>query len=140
MKRSIRFFLLTWGPVLLWMSVIFYISSYPTIKTSTVQWEDFSVKKLAHVLEYGFLAILMFRALRREGIASGKAGILAVLFVFLYGSSDEIHQRFTTGRDSKFRDVLIDTFGSGVAIAFLWKLLPKAPQKLKKWGRKLELL
>ncbi|MFZ2371781.1 MAG: VanZ family protein, partial [Trichococcus flocculiformis] len=46
----------------------------------------------------------------------------ALLFVFLYASSDEFHQSFIPGRGPAFTDVLIDTAGglTGI-ILFEWR-------------------
>lgn len=139
-KRTFQYHLLSWLPVVLLCSAIFYVSSFPTAKASIIQWEDFTIKKFAHLIEYSTLAILTFRALIRSEFSRRDACIMAVLFVLLYGSSDEIHQRFVTGRESRFRDVLIDTTGAGLAILGVWKLLPKAPLKLKTWVARLDLL
>jgi VanZ family protein len=37
--------------------------------------------------------------------------LYAIMFVFLYACSDEIHQHFVDGRVAAFKDVLIDTAG-----------------------------
>ena len=139
-KYTFKYHIVSWLPVVLLCFAIFYVSSYPTAKASTVQWEDFTAHKLAHLIEYSSLAILTFRALVRSGVSRREASFISVVFVLLFGSSDEIHQRFVFGRESRFRDVLIDTFGASLAILGIWKLLPKVPVRLKSWANKLDLL
>ena len=53
-----------------------------------------------------------------------RAGVLAVLIVFLVAASDELHQSLIPGRGAAFRDVLLDTMGGVFAqlmILLFWK-------------------
>jgi VanZ family protein len=79
------------------------------------------VRKAGHFTEYLILAILFLRFSKQRGL-SGKSAFYAVLFVFLYASSDEFHQSFIPGRGPAFSDVLIDTAGgfTGVLL-YEWK-------------------
>ena len=128
-----------WLPVFIWAFIIFSFSAYPTIRTSEIQWKDFFVKKSLHIIEYAIFASLLYRAIRKEGVIGKKAALYSIFFSVLYGLSDEFHQNFTPGREPKFRDVIFDTIGSFLAIYIIWKLLPRAPMKLKTWVEKLEL-
>ena len=139
-NHSVAYRIYSWLPVFVVCTLIFYISSYKTATVSGVAQDEFVIKKIAHLLWSSSLAILVFRALLREGMPKRSASMYAILFVFLFGSSDEIHQRFVFGRESRFRDVLIDTAGGSVAILALWKLLPKMPKKLKMLASKWDLV
>ncbi len=139
-KRTLGDYLFIWFPVIAVCSAIFYVSSFKTATVSTVYWQEFSIKKFAHVIEYGLLAALTYRALRLHGISSRRAGIYAIIFVFIFGCTDEFHERFVVGRQSRFRDVLIDTFGGTVTIYGIWNLLPRAPKRLKILAKNLQLL
>lgn len=74
------------------------------------------VRKMAHMTEYGVLAVLLFiwigqwemSFLRRGGTASGAAAV--------YAATDEIHQVFVAGRSGRFSDVCIDTAGAILGI------------------------
>lgn len=132
-------YLKLWLPAILWAVVIFLFSSYPTAQASEIEWRDFVVKKTYHLIEYAILATLLYRAFKESGIEKRKAGIYSIIFAALYGASDELHQSFTPGRDARLRDVIIDTIGASVAIYIIWKQLPKAPKKLKRWAAKLQL-
>jgi len=129
-----------WGPVFVWAGVIFAFSSYATKQASEIYWQDFIVKKTAHVIEYGVFATLLYRAFINSGIEKVRAGYTAIVLAALYGISDEFHQSFTPGREPTLRDTIFDTIGAILAIYIVWKYLPKAPKKLKKWAGVWQLL
>lgn len=129
-----------WLPPIIWASLIFLFSSLPTIQTSEIYWQDFILKKTAHIVEYGIFAALLYRATKNSGVSKSRAAIYSILIAALYGVTDEIHQSFTPGREPRLRDVLIDTAGAGLFIYFLWRLLPQAPEKLKIWAKRWEIL
>lgn len=128
-----------WIPVLVWMGVIFSFSSFPTKPAGGIYWVDFVVKKSAHIIEYGFLTILLYRALKSSGVKSKNAALWAILFSVLYGASDEYHQSFTPGREPRVRDVFFDTIGSVLAIYATWNWLDKFP-KIKSLAKKYEII
>lgn len=136
LTKYIRFGL----PVILWAFVIFAFSSQPTGSASTIDWQDFAVKKLAHMVEYAIFTALSFRAFWNVGIHKTNAIIYAVLLSFIYGASDEIHQAFTPGREPAVRDVVFDTIGASLAGYTLWRLLPKAPKPLKQLAANFQLI
>ena len=129
-----------WFPLFLWMLVIFSFSSFPTVKTSQVYWQDFIVKKLAHIIEYGILTTLSYRALINSSVGKKKAVFLSIAFAVLYGASDEFHQSFTPGREPRVRDVLFDTFGSVLFLYYIQNYLDKAPRKIRVWAEKLQIM
>ena len=68
-----------------------------------------------HMVAYGLLAVLFFRACRVTW--SGKLSpaqllVISVLFASLYGVSDEFHQSFVAARQADGYDVLADFLGS----------------------------
>ena len=133
-------YLKLWLPPLIWAIVIFLFSSYPTLATSEIKWQDFIVKKTFHIFEYAVFTMLFYRALKESGVEKKKAGIYSIVAAILYGISDEFHQSFTPGRDAKARDVVFDTIGGLLSIYIVWKQLPKAPKKLRKWAKGLQIL
>jgi VanZ family protein len=138
--RKIAHFLNLWLPVVIWAAIIFLFSSRPTRRASEIFWQDFIVKKSAHVVEYAIFATLLFRAIKSSGVKRTNAGLFALLIAVLYGGSDEFHQGFTPGREPTVRDVIFDTIGASFAIYYIWNLLPKAPKRLKKWAKDLRIL
>lgn len=134
-----------WGPVLLWMGLIFAMShdEYSGNRSSLViyalkKWFIFwgqpmpseewleavhvLVRKAAHMTEFAVLYAL----LRRAGLSTAKSAVFAVL----YAVSDEYHQTFIPTRYGCATDVLIDSAGVALAIACeasrgLWRKLIK---------------
>jgi VanZ family protein len=131
LKILLKKLLLYWSPVFLWCLAIFLVSNRTVPKSSEFFWQDFVIKKLAHVFEYAVLSTFIYRALINSGVGKRNAGIWAVVLTVLYGASDEFHQSFTPGRQARIRDVLIDGFGGGLAVYLIWKFLPKVPKRLK---------
>jgi VanZ family protein len=140
---KLRAFLKYWLPVLVWMSVIFTASSdaksfehssrliapllrwlFPQMSEDTVNLIVFIARKCAHFLEYAVFALLVWRALNqsKNSLASWswpKAGG-TLLIVFLYASSDEIHQIFVPTRTPRIHDVIIDAAGGAAGLLALW--------------------
>jgi len=91
-----------WLPVVLWATVIFALSSVPSLNSGLGTW-DLVLRKLAHAAEYALLAALLLRALARPW--------LAFLVALAYAVSDEFHQHFVRGRAGTPRDVAVDAVG-----------------------------
>jgi VanZ family protein len=139
-------FLKYWLPVVVWMAVIFGLSTnagssantsriiepllrwlFPTISSGTMEQVHTFVRKAAHLGEYAVLGLLLWRALRqtrRHGIGSSrwKAAAAVVLMSVAYAATDEFHQSFVPTRGASVRDVVIDTCGTliGLALGCVW--------------------
>ncbi len=136
MEKIIKF----WLPPIFWAGLIFYISGSRVPSTSPVYWQDFTAKKTAHIFEYAVFTILFYRAFLNSNFKSKKAALYSVLIAIFYAATDELHQFFTPGREPMIRDIVIDSFASLAVGYTLWKLLPKAPEKIKSWAKEFELL
>ncbi|HBJ2621894.1 VanZ family protein [Clostridium botulinum] len=132
---------INWILLILWMIIIFAMSNQPAVvsdKQSGLvittltnlginmngifgELANFIVRKTAHFLEYMILGILILNVLEIH-YTRQKIRLLGVLLVFLYASSDEIHQLFVQGREGAFRDVVIDTLGGTFGIFVISKL------------------
>jgi VanZ family protein len=53
---------------------------------------------------------------------NSREALIAIAIVFLYASSDEIHQIFVPTRTALVSDVLIDTTGAIGGMLLLWAL------------------
>lgn len=73
------------------------------------------VRKLAHLAVYFILGILVIFTLKEYNVEKNII-CYAILFCALYAISDEIHQLFVIGRSGEVKDVLLDSFGSSLAI------------------------
>lgn len=79
---------------------------------------DFVVRKTAHLVVYGTLAVLWFRALRKSGFGFKTALVLSLVISCTCGALDEFHQSFEPNRTGKVSDILIDASGATVALFF----------------------
>lgn len=138
---------------LIWMAVIFFMSAQPGDTSGNISgsvshlfmkiwnvlffrgWNetevlqmaevwDYPIRKLAHMTEFGILAVLVFWTLgayRRFANAPGREVfglkyILAWLFAVIYAITDEVHQLFVPDRAGVFTDVLIDSAGAAIGL------------------------
>ena len=104
-----------WLPVVAWAAVIFAFSSIPSLGTGLGFW-DLVLRKLAHAAEYALLAVLLVRA--TGSFAWAWAAAVA------YAVTDEVHQRFVSGRVGAPRDVLIDAAGAAAGL-IVWRTLAR---------------
>jgi len=103
-----------WLPVLLYIGVIFSLSSLHSTGPTFFAWQD----KVEHSLEYGCFGLLVSRAFFLTlGPARGLAWALgSMAFGSFIGAMDEIYQRWVPGRDSDIRDWVADTTAVIVAV------------------------
>ena len=110
-----------WGPPLLYMAAIFSLSaqSDPLPMLTEHVWD-----KALHLIEYGVLGALYWRAFDGEHLAMGIASALAVLLASFYGATDEFHQLFVPMRTADVHDWLADTLGALVGVAlYAWTIV-----------------
>jgi VanZ family protein len=112
--------ILAWGLVVLWMALIFLLSSSsdPPVPRLGDQTLDFILRKLGHAAGYAVLASLLYRALRPHPHALW----LAFLVASLYAAGDEWHQTFVPERDGNIRDWAIDSAGAVAGLAGIVRL------------------
>ena len=114
---------LLWGPALLVMALIFYLSSLPDPGGPPGGISD----KTAHVLIYGALGASMMRALAGGRAAAMPTILAAIVLTTLYGVSDEIHQYFVPPRTPDILDVAADAAGAcagAIVVTVLARLRP----------------
>jgi VanZ family protein len=71
--------------------------------------------KVLHMLAYGLLAILFYRASRLTWpgrLSPMLLLVISVLFATFYGATDEFHQSFVAARTADVLDGLADFVGS----------------------------
>lgn len=127
-------FIQYWLPVILWMGVIFGMSTgmfssehtsrfivpllnflFPRLSPQNVDLISELIRKAAHVAEYFILGLLLFRAFHSDSFQEWRPQwtIYAVIGVILYAVCDEFHQSFVATRGASLVDVAIDS-GGGV--------------------------
>ena len=143
MNAAAKHFLRYWLPVIAWIAVIFTFSSdlfsaehtgsvleYIIVRTvgelepRTFEYLHFIVRKLAHVIEYAILGLLLFRAWRGERKIEWRLSWArhALGMVIVVAAVDEFHQSFVASRGSSPRDALLDTLGAALVLAIAWLL------------------
>ena len=100
-----------WLPALLWLAVVFTLTSIPTPGVPRVPGGD----KAAHAIMYGVLAALVARAVAPKSRA--RSWLLAAgPAIALTAAADEWHQRFIPGRAPSLGDWIADTAGAGFVL------------------------
>lgn len=130
-----------WWPVIVWMFLIFILSSQESVLVSDKKLVNFLFFKTLHVLEYALLYVLYYRALKNSLFSEKVVNMYAVAFFLttLYALTDEIHQSFVPTREGKLRDVIIDAIGGGLSWSLI-EWLPKAPPRLRRLAKILRVL
>ena len=137
--RSSHHRLARYGPLVVWMALIFIGSSsalsasntsvllrpvlwlFPHISEATLALIHFLVRKAGHFTEYAILALFAARAFRtsaREFLRTRWFWV-SLLFVVAYSLSDEFHQSFVPSRTASIYDSMIDSVGGLTALVWL---------------------
>ena len=69
------------------------------------------IRKLAHFTIYTALGMSTIAFLLTFDLKKNIQIISTIIWGFLYASTDELHQMFSSGRHASFLDVLLDTSG-----------------------------
>ena len=119
--RQLKTRALAWLPAVILMAAIFGFSAMPADALPSFNWADLLVKKGAHMLGYGLLALAYLYAFQLDSANLKVAWLLALL----YAISDEYHQGFVPGRNGTWIDVVIDGAGAALALAWVKRKLPR---------------
>ena len=99
MKEKVKL----WGPVIAWCGLIFFLSHRPVPEPLSESQTFHGIDIIYHILAYTPLAFLVYRA--------QKNFLVSLIFVALYGLSDEIHQYFLPYRSFEVVDLISDVCG-----------------------------
>ena len=157
-NKSHTFYVVTmgyWFPLFLYAGAITLLSSFSAPKVHLENFTNvfFSVPNgfferihdtIYHLVEYTILGLLTYRAIRFTW--STKFGsfsaFIAVCAVTIFGLTDEFHQWFIPLRQMEALDLIADTFGGFLGVAF-WELalsLSTIRQLEEQLSLKLQLL
>ena len=127
-----RYFINYWLPVIIWMGVIFGMSTgmfsadhtsrfivpllnflFPQLSPHDVDLIHGLIRRAGHVTEYFILGVLLFRAFRSDSPNPWRPRwtLYAIIAVVVYAMSDEFHQSFVGTRSASLIDVSIDSAG-----------------------------
>ena len=117
-----------WLPVVLWAAVILSAANDQFSAGNTEGWFErifgrdlpyaahVAIRKMAHLVEYGILGALAWRADRRAAVAIGIAVLVAI--------ADESIQASTLTRTGSPWDVALDAAGAAIAVYGLRRRQP----------------
>ncbi|MFH1428826.1 MAG: VanZ family protein, partial [Candidatus Margulisiibacteriota bacterium] len=124
--RLLKFFLY-WIPVIIYLIIIFFLSSRPAPEVIKQAPVFFSIKPV-HLIEYGFMCLLFVFALFKTYLEWHNVGhdrdrtlqdipwrpilLLAISLTIFAGIADEVHQSFVPSRTGTFIDVITDTIAA----------------------------
>lgn len=124
-----------WVPAVIWMGIIFYLSSQTNPVTSLTPgrsissttepagWEEW-LDYIFHPLEYALLTLAFYFGwtdgkLMRSN-PSWKLMVYSTMMAIGYALIDEVHQIFVPGRSFEVVDISLDMVGAGFAVLGLW--------------------
>jgi VanZ family protein len=119
-------FLLAWGPALLWVLVLFFLSELREIPDGL---QAFTVipPLLAHVIVYAILGVALgwgrWLSGGRDGARRSPSHALLLGLGYLYGALDEWHQGFVPGRTPSVVDWMADVVGVTLGYAAALSLM-----------------
>jgi VanZ family protein len=131
-----------WAPVILWIGCILVASGDSFSSAHTGSWlsvllglvsavppDHFGavhliVRKTAHLVEYGLLGLLAYRAFQCtwRDVPAGGWWMASLALCLACGASDELHQSTVRSRTGSSADVLLDLMGAWLGI-YLFRLL-----------------
>ena len=143
-RNSFRDHLRRYGPLIIWMGVIFFASSehfsasgtsrfirplfvwlFPDISEAQLVWVHFLIRKSAHFFEYLVLGLLAARAFSSSSRTwlqgSWKATTIALIVVYAF--LDEFRQSLVPSRSGSVWDSMIDIVGglSALVVFLYWR-------------------
>ena len=101
-------------PILHWL--------FPDLNANERYLLHLRIRKTAHLVEYGILALLALQAVWLSVRSrTARVVLMALALVSIVAMVDETGQAFSDSRTGSVRDVMLDLTGAGIALALaLW--------------------
>jgi VanZ family protein len=137
----LRRFLTIWLPVILWITLIFFLSTDtfsdgntskiinkliarlpPEILVGEMDIIHLLVRKIGHWTEFLILSVLVLRALEntQRQTWSRRLTFWTLGTVFVFAIADELHQSLLSTRTGLVSDVLVDVLGGGSGVFLMY--------------------
>jgi VanZ family protein len=111
-----------WSPATaIWLVVIAAVYTWWAISLWRVP------EEAVHLLEYGVLGVLLYRALRPQ-VPDASVYVVAALIGVFVGTLDEVIQWITPRRFFDFRDIFLNCGSCALALVAVWKVDGPGPQ------------
>ena len=132
---------LWWAMTLAWAALIFYLSTQtfsPDFSRGFLAWTlhllhlrlsshtfallHASLRKLAHLIEYGIFALLLYGrpGEKSRSLWRPRRAAFCILGTTAYSLTDEFHQLLVLGRHASLLDCGFDTMGAALAMLVLY--------------------
>ncbi len=106
-------------------------AAWLTVIAAVYTWWAVSLRRVPeealHLLEYGVLGVLLYRALRPR-IADVTVYLVAALIGIFVGTVDEVIQWITPRRFFDFRDIFLNSGSCALALLAVWRIEGPSPQ------------
>ena len=108
--------------LIVWMGIIFTLSSIPNLKSDIPGISDIILRKGAHFTEYFILMFLCLKAFYKDikDIKFSKKLVFCFIFCCLYALSDELHQLTVPTRHFAWFDWGVDNGGLIVCLVMVF--------------------
>lgn len=115
-RRFVKYHL----PVVLYAGAVIALSSIPNLSRPPIK--ILAADKIAHFIEYGIFAWVVFRSFSNIGrnFPLRRAFYLSAGFILVFALFDEYYQRFVPGRHFDVYDLLTDAGGAVLVLLLVW--------------------
>jgi VanZ family protein len=106
-------------PLIIWVLTMLALTSIPGRHLPPVG--EWGLDKIVHFVEYGLLAVLLFRYLHfRKGLKKATSLFVGALISLLLAAAGEFYQIPIPGRSASWRDFVANMLGIGAGLAIVW--------------------
>ncbi|PIQ71973.1 hypothetical protein COZ40_03450 [Candidatus Roizmanbacteria bacterium CG_4_10_14_3_um_filter_39_13] len=110
--RKIMQIVYYWFPPLMWMGIIYFMSSQKSVSVTSDPVAEFVTFKTLHMIEYAFLFFLFYRAFHSlKNMQEYFFALYSFAIAISYSVTDELHQLLIPTRQGRIRDILFDMGG-----------------------------
>jgi len=120
--RKIMQIVYYWFPPLMWMGIIYFMSSQKSVSVTSDPVAEFVTFKTLHMIEYAFLFFLFYRAFHSlKNMQEYFFALYSFAIAISYSVTDELHQLLIPTRQGRIRDILFDMGGILICMVSLEK-------------------